>query len=205
MIAGLGFAAVLGAPYGRGMGTAGKSYKIGPGSGKLILKTSRQGLAAQVGHDLTIEVTRWSGEVVVAEDPADSSVRVTAETGSLKVLEGVGGVKPLSDRDKREIQQNARKNLDSDRHPQATFVSTRITADDRGGGTVDGTLTLLGKEHPLPLAVTSSGEGRYRATGRVVQSEYGIKPYTAFFGALKLADGVGVEVEVELEGAGNDE
>jgi len=29
----------------------------------------------------------------------------------------------------------------------------------------------------------------------VVQTEYGIKPYTAFFGALKLRDEVAVEFE----------
>ena len=41
------------------------------------------------------------------------------------------------------------------------------------------------------------GQNRYRATGTVVQSAYGIKPYTGFFGALKVRDAVDFEVEAE--------
>jgi hypothetical protein len=40
--------------------------------------------------------------------------------------------------------------------------------------------------------------GRYRGTATVVQSTFGLKPYVGFFGALKLKDEVGVEVEVTL-------
>jgi polyisoprenoid-binding protein YceI len=172
-------------------------HEIGPGNGKLILRTSREGLAAPAGHDLTIEVTRWSGELDLADPPERSSLKVTVETGSLRVLEGVGGVKPLSERDKREIIGNARKILDSDRQPRATFGSDRIA-----GGTVSGTLTIMGKERPLRFEVSQLSAGRYRARGQVVQSEYGIKPYTALFGALKLADPVGVEAEVDVSGDG---
>jgi polyisoprenoid-binding protein YceI len=178
-----------------------RGHRIGPERGRLILRTSRQGLAAQAGHDLTIEVVRWSGEVVLADDPAASTMAVTVDTGSLRVLEGTGGIKPLSERDKREIAQTARRLLDSDRQPEARFASTKITAEGRERGAVDGTLTLLGKEAPVRLEVTHLGNNRYRATATVVQSAFGIKPYTAFFGALKLADPVRVEAEVDLSGS----
>ena len=46
--------------------------------------------------------------------------------------------------------------------------------------------------------------GRYRGTGTVVQSAYGIKPYTAFFGALKVRDTVDVEVEATIPAPGDD-
>ncbi|MEU8262674.1 YceI family protein [Micromonospora sp. NPDC048999] len=39
---------------------------------------------------------------------------------------------------------------------------------------------------------------RYRATAVVAQSAYGIKPYSAFLGALKVRDDVEVEIEVDL-------
>jgi polyisoprenoid-binding protein YceI len=179
------------------MSASGRSHPVGPDRGKLTLRTSRQGLAAQAGHDLTIEVSRWSGEVRVADDAVDSSVEVTVEVGTLRVVEGKGGVKPLSDRDKREIAGTARKLLDTDRQPQATFSSDSVS-ESAGGGVIKGRLTLRGVERPLELAVTALGEGRYRATGTLAQSEYGIKPYTAFFGALKLADPVDIEAEVDL-------
>ncbi|GII00144.1 YceI family protein [Planobispora takensis] len=174
------------------------AISVGPARGTLILRTSRQGLAAQAGHDLTIEVTRWSGEAVVAEDPAASSVTVTADTGSLRVVAGSGGVKPLTEREKQEIAATARRLLGSDRRPEARFTSAEVSPGGDGGATVTGTLALLGRERPLRLEVAHLGGGRYRATGRVVQSEYGIKPYSAFFGALKLADAVEVEAELDL-------
>jgi polyisoprenoid-binding protein YceI len=176
------------------MAASGATHRIGPERGTIVLRTSRQGLAAQVGHDLTIEVSRWSGEVIAA---AGGTVEVTVELATLRVLEGKGGMKPLSDRDKREIAVTARKLLDADHQPQGRFSADQIT-EMSDGGTIAGRLTLRGVERPLELTVTALGAGRYRATGTVRQSEYGIKPYTAFFGALKLADAVGVEVEVDL-------
>lgn len=182
------------------MSDQGQHLRIGPQHGKLILRTSRQGLAAQAGHDLTIEITHWSGEVVLTDDLSTTTVKVTAETGSFRIVEGTGGLKPLSEKDKRDIAHTARKLLDTDRHPEVVFTSTAAVPDDAGGGTVDGILTVLGKDRPFRLDVARLAEGRYRCTGGVVQSEYGIKPYTAFFGALKLADRVEVETEVDLSG-----
>ncbi|MCE7006841.1 YceI family protein [Kibdelosporangium philippinense] len=171
--------------------------RIGPENGRLLLRTGRQGVAAQAGHDLTIEVTRWSGELVIADDLADSTLTVTAETASLRVLEGTGGIKPLSERDKREIGVTARRLLDTERHPEITFTSTKITANG-DNGTVDGTLSLHGRDRPLTLSVGHPSENVYTATGSVIQSEYGIKPYSAFLGALKLADSVSIEAEVDV-------
>ncbi|WP_394831014.1 YceI family protein [Pendulispora rubella] len=179
------------------MAEPGQRHRIGPEHGRLIVRTSRQGLAAHAGHDLTIEVTRWRGEVLLAEDRAASSVSVTVETESLRVLEGVGGLKPLSERDKREIEATAQRLLDVRNHPELHFVSTEIVFN-ASGAVIDGTLTLLGRARRLRLDVTSRGNGSYRGTGTVLQSEYGIKPYTAFFGALKLADAVVVEADVEF-------
>jgi polyisoprenoid-binding protein YceI len=163
------------------------SKRIGPDNGRLLLRTGRRGLAAGAGHDLVIAVTRWSGEV------SETAVTVTAETGSLRVIEGKGGAISLSERDKREIAATARKILQADRQPEITFTSTKVTAD-----LVEGTLTILGRDRPFQLKVVQPGENRYRGTGTVTQSEYGIKPYTAMLGALKLADPVAVEAEVDL-------
>ena len=174
------------------------THRIGPQTGRLILRTTRQGLAAQAGHDLTIEITSWSGEVELADDPAESSLTVTMQTGSLEVVEGTGGIKPLSERDKREIAGTIRKLLDTDRQPEATYRSTRVVADGNGAGTIEGELTLRGRTNPMRIEVTSTGEQHYRGTATVVQTEFGIKPYVGFLGALKVSDPVGVEAEVGL-------
>lgn len=177
--------------------TTGDAQSVGPEQGQLLLHTSRTGLAAQVGHDLTIEVSRWSGTIEVADDPQGSSVEITADLGSLNVLEGKRGVKPLSDKDRREIVGNARKILDVDRHGEARYTSTGVGPD----GTVEGSLQLHGVTKPFRLQVTDLGNGRYRAAGELLQTDFGIKPYSGFFGALKLADRVAVTAELDLSGA----
>nr|CTQ95818.1 hypothetical protein [Kibdelosporangium sp. MJ126-NF4] len=174
-----------------------RTVRIGPGHGKLLLRTGRQGLAAQAGHDLTIEVTRWSGELVLADELAESTLSVTADIGSLQVLHGKGGVKPLSEKDRREIVTTARRVLGADRHPDAVFRSSRIVVHG-DGGTVEGTLSLHGTERPVTLSVGHPSEDVYTVTGAVIQTEFGIKLYSAFLGALKLADSVTVEAEIDV-------
>ena len=155
-------------------------HKIGADRDRLVLRTSRDGLAASAGHDLTIEVTRWSGELTVGEDSAP------------------GGLKPLTDKDRRDIISNARKVLGVERFPEATFGSAAFKPGGSGGGTVSGTLTLHGQPGPVTLQVAEAGPDRYRVTGQVVQSAFGIKPYSGFFGALRVSDAVDVEADVDL-------
>lgn len=164
--------------------------QIGPEHGRLILRTSREGFAAGVGHDLTIEMAKWSGSLRIGAEPSASELTVTVEMGSMRIVEGTGGLKPLSELEKSEILRNVRKILSVDRYAKGTFVADKISDDE-----VEGTLSLMGRSHRLRLEYRLDGE-RYRATGTVRQTNYGIKPYSAFFGALKLADAVLVEAEL---------
>ncbi len=56
------------------------------------------------------------------------------------------------------------------------------------------------------MHVSQTGQDRYHAETTVVQSDYGIKPYTGFLGALRVRDAVDVAVDVDLsqpaDGAG---
>jgi polyisoprenoid-binding protein YceI len=174
-------------------------HEFGPDQGRITLRTSRDGLAASAGHDLTIDAARWSGALVVGADMEPVSLEVTVDLGALVVREGTGGIKPLSDRDKREISVTARKVLGVDRYPQATFTASGFEASpDRSGGVVAGSLTLAGQSRPVRLEVTEAGPSRYRATTTVRHSDFGIKPYSAFLGSLKVADAVQVEVNLDL-------
>ncbi|PWR06616.1 YceI family protein [Micromonospora sicca] len=172
--------------------------RFGPNNGRMLLRTSRKGVGSTVGHDLTIEVTDWSVELDVPETgPVDANATARVELGSLAVREGTGGARPLTDRDRREIENNARRTLDVDRHPTATFESSRVvTGDDHA--TISGTLTLHGVAAPIDVDVREVTPDRYRAATVVTQSAYGIKPYSAFLGALKVHDDVEVEIEVDL-------
>jgi polyisoprenoid-binding protein YceI len=154
-------------------------------------------MAAQAGHDLTIEATRWSGELTVGDDLAPTALEARIDMGALIVREGTGGIKPLTDRDRREIGATARKTLAADRNPESVFTATGFEPD-AGGGTISGTLTLAGATRPVTLKVSQTGQDRYRVTGSVVQSDYGIKPYSGFLGALKVRDAVSVEADIDL-------
>lgn len=176
-------------------------YQLGTDRGQIILRTGREGLGARAGHDLTIDVRRWQGELTVQDDRSPAKLEARIDLNSLTVLEGAGGAKPLTDRDRREIVVTARKVLAVDRHPEATFAATEFVPGTDGGGTIAGTLTLAGVSRPLRLTVQSTGPDRYHATGAVVQSQHGITPYRGFFGALKVRDAVDVAVDVDLSGA----
>jgi polyisoprenoid-binding protein YceI len=181
------------------MATHAGRHQLGAEQGRVTLLTSRDGLVAQAGHDLTIDAVRWSGELVVGADLSPTSLDVKVDLGALVVREGTGGIKPLSDRDKREISVTARKVLGVDRHPEATFAATGFeVSPDGSGGVITGSLSLAGQSRPVRLEVTQSGPGRYRATATVRQSDFGIKPYSAFLGTLKVSDAVQVEVDVDL-------
>ncbi len=162
------------------------------------MHTFRDGLAAQAGHDLTIEVGRWSGVLTVNDDLSPAGLDVKIDMGSLIVRSGSGGLKPLTDRDRREIAVTARKTLAADRHPEASFTATEFRPDADGGGLITGTLTFAGEARPLRLQVSKTGPGQYHAAGSVVQTEYGIKPYSGFLGALRVRDAVDFEADVDL-------
>jgi polyisoprenoid-binding protein YceI len=173
-------------------------HQLGPDRGRIILRTFRDGLAAQAGHDLTIEATRWSGVLEVNDDLSPAGLDVSIDMGALVVRDGTGGVKPLTDRDRREIAVTARKVLASDRHPEAGFAAAGFEPAAGGGGEISGTLTIRGQSRPLRVKVTQTGDGQYHAEATVAQSDYGIKPYTAFLGALRVRDAVEIVADVGL-------
>jgi polyisoprenoid-binding protein YceI len=181
-------------------------HQFGTDNGRITLRTSRDGLAAGAGHDLTIDAVRWTGELVLSDDRKPVSLTAKIDIGALVVRAGTGGLKPLTDRDKREIAVTARKVLAADRHPEATFTATAFEPGPDGmSGVITGTFTLAGQARPQRLHVSQTAPGQYKATTTVRQTDYGIKPYSGFLGALKVADAVEVEVEVDLSQAADEE
>jgi polyisoprenoid-binding protein YceI len=182
------------------MGSAG-AYRLGPESGRLLVHTTRTGLGARAGHDLTIEVTRWHGRATVdPATPANSSVTVEVDADSFEVREGTGGIKPLSDGDRAEIHKTLKEVLNTGQHPTITFRSTQVEGS-AGSFTLDGELTIMGVTRPVTVQGRVA-DGRVVGGAIVVQSQWGIRPYSAFFGALKLSDEVKVDFDVALTSHG---
>jgi polyisoprenoid-binding protein YceI len=70
---------------------------------------------------------------------------------------------------------------------------------DPGGttATVHGELALAGTSRPISFEVRNEN-GRLTGRTTVRQSDWGIKPYTALFGTLKVADEVEVAIDAGL-------
>ena len=175
------------------------TYEIGPNNASLKVRTTKAGLGARLAHDLTLEAKAWSGSITFDEaDLAGSSVEVTVAATSLAVVDSAGGVKPLSDGDRREIARNINeKALLTDKYPHITFRSTSINGQS-GTFTVKGDLTITGTTRPINLAVTVGGDGQVTVQASVVQTQFGIKPYSAMLGTLKISDEVEVRATLTL-------
>ena len=168
------------------------TYRFGPENSTLAINTSRTGAAAKAGHDLLIHVTDWEGSLALAADPAEARIELDADATSLHVREGTGGMQALDDDDRASI----RETIDDDvlKKQRITFRSTSVQPTD-GGLHVQGDLTLVGQTRPITFDVALTN-GTLSAVAVVKQTDFGMKPYSALFGALKVAD----EVKVTLAG-----
>ena len=167
------------------------TYKFGPDNASLHVETGRNGAAAKAGHDLTIDVQSWSATLEVGDS---SRLELSADSTSLHVREGKGGMQALKDDDKADI----RKTIDKDvlKKKDITFTSTSV--EPAGDGlTVNGDLEIAGTSKPLTFTLSDDG-GTLTGSATIKQSDWGIKPYSALFGALKVNDEVVVAVEGTL-------
>jgi len=162
---------------------------FGPDNARLTISTTRQGAAAKAGHDLTIEVGSWEATLDPEAQPA---LTLTADSRSLRVLTGTGGVKPLGEKDKSSIQQTI--NDEVLKGCAIEFRSSEVQSTP-AGMTVRGELSLNGRQGPVAFDLATGGDGRVTGTAKVTQTEFGMKPYSALFGALKLADDVHIDID----------
>ena len=165
---------------------------FGPANGTLRVRTGRTGAVARAGHDLLLEVGAWEAALELAGEATTLTLR--ADSGSLTVLEGTGGMMELGDDDKAAILQTIGEDVLTD--ADIEFRSTAVSASGEHYA-VSGELTLNGQARPLSFELEAPAGGPLRASATVTQTEWGIKPYTTLFGALKVAD----EVTVLFEGA----
>jgi hypothetical protein len=173
------------------------TFTLGPADGTLSVHTGKTGAAAKAGHNLRIEVRRWSATITLAEDPADSTMQLSADSRSLSVLEGTGGMSSLDEDDRSGITQT----IDEEvlKGTTIAFHSVSVTASPAGGGLrVEGELELAGSVAPIGFELTVGEDHRISARTVVTQTQWGMKPYSALFGTLKVHDDVEVALDAHL-------
>jgi hypothetical protein len=171
------------------------THILGPDCGTLTVLTGKGGAAAKAGHNLVIEVATWRATLEVGSETA---IALTADARSLRVLKGTGGIAPLGDDDKAGIARTIDEEVLAG--AAIAFRSTRV---ERSGRRLEvhGELELAGRRHPIDFALLAGDDGRLTGSAMVKQTDWGIKPFSALFGTLKVADVVEVAIDARVPSA----
>jgi len=174
-----------------------RTVEVNASSGECLVFTEKQGLLSKVAHDLKIRVTdfdiAWDGATLSARfDP--SSLRVVCAMA--KVRENPTA---LSDSDKKKIEKSIVADvLQARKHPAIEFESSEVVLEGKGYR-IKGDLTLHGVTRPISAKVNPSS-GRWSTQVSINQPDYGIEPFSAMLGTLKVKPKVRVRVSVPADG-----
>ncbi len=171
--------------------------------GELLVHTGVTGRAAKMGHRLTIRMNSWR-VTVWWEGSEPTAAELTVDVDSLQVLSGEGGVTPLSAPEKALVRANALKALDAGRFPRIRFNADDIEKTS-AGYRLGGTLEVHGqsRKRVIDVQVDDLGDSwRLSSEADVRQTEFGIKPYSMFLGAMKVADDVAVSFTADRSKSG---
>lgn len=171
-----------------------RTWSLDASSGELLIRTGVAGPAAKTGHRLTIAMRTWEARVDWrGKEPA--GVDLTVAVDSLEVIKGEGGVTPLGGPEKSIARSNALKSLDAKKFPQISFTASDVTKT-ADGYRISGAVEIHGKTRPqvVDLAVQDSGDAwTMSAQVAVIQTDFGVKPYSLLMGAVKVADQVTID------------
>jgi hypothetical protein len=153
--------------------------------------TFKDGLLSRLAHDLQIRATDW--EIVVDGDAVRgrfglAGLRVDGAVEHGRVIDG-----KLSSSDRAKIERTMADDvLELRRHPVAMFEGVL----DREALRVRGELTMHGRTVELaPLVIREDGD-RLVLEVSLMPSRWGIAPYRALAGALKLQDRVVIRLSL---------
>ena len=137
----------------------------------------------------------FSGEIITAEDPAQSSVTATIDLSSIDTRQ-----------EQRDAHIRSADFFDVDNHPQMTFRSTAVRTDG-ADWLVDGDLTIKGKTRPVTLALELNGFGPdayggtragFSARTEINRNEFGVDIKMPMDGGgVVVGDKISVELEIE--------
>lgn len=178
------------------------TYHLTANSGKLSVYTYKEGFLSAVAHDLLIEVNDFKVNINI-QDANTINGEAEIQANSLKVScamkDGQCQYDTLKEKDKADIEEATFKDvLHASKYPIITFRSQNITQKDEGIYRIKGELTLHGVTRPIEFdAKTTTGKD---LKGKVTlsQKDFGIKPYKALLGTLKVKNELDVAFDLTL-------
>ena|SRR5271157_2255754 len=174
-------------------------YVIDGRASRFTVRAFATGLLASMGHNPTIGIRNFSGEMNFSPDKLEAgSFRVVIKAASLSVQDDI------SDKDRREIERLMNQEvLEVAKFPEigyeAPAISVTKMSDMLYSATLNGSLTFHGvtRNQPISARVALFGS-MLRASGdfSLSQSDYNVKLVSVAGGALKLKDELKFSFEI---------
>jgi hypothetical protein len=161
--------------------------------------TFKEGILSYLAHDLRINVTSFA----VTVGGRDHFLEAYVDTRSLRVdcaMEN-GRERPdlLSERDREDINNNIIKDvLHTDKYPDSVLRSSSVKRKGENY-LVKADLSLAGRKQEISFEVRKEVGQRYAADVRLHLPEFGIKPFSALLGAIKIKPDIVVHIEIPAE------
>jgi polyisoprenoid-binding protein YceI len=166
-------------------------YVIDAKLSTFIVRAFSSGILGAFGHDPTIGITDFEGEVQFNPDAFDQAyLRLAIASSSLRVMDDI------SDTDRQEIQRRMENDvLEVDRYPEIVYECSQVSINGGGSGrywvALNGNLKLHGvsRSHLVSARLATNGE-TLRASGEFTlqQWDYGIRPPSIAGGAVSIKD-----------------
>lgn len=174
-------------------------YVVDARRSRFTVQAFATGILSAMGHNPTIGIRTFSGEVDFDPDAVETSgLKLTIQAASLSVQDDI------SDKDRREIERMMKGDvLEVAKYPEIAYESSSGSVTKLGdsmfSAALSGTLSFHGvtRNQPVTVRITTMGE-MLRASGdfTLKQSDYQIKPVSVAGGALKLKDEVRFSFEM---------
>jgi polyisoprenoid-binding protein YceI len=181
--------------------TKSRTYTIVAGESSFWVFAEKAGLFSALAHDHEIGIKSFTGKVVVPEAGASGgSLELEVNAQSLVVLD-----KKPSEEDKKKIYDSMHSEvLESAKYSKITFKSVSIGNVKPAGAemfsfTLTGDLTLHGVTKRIAVQVTAKITAQQlRASGKYTlkQTDFGIKPYSAAGGTVKVKNELVVNFDI---------
>ncbi len=188
-------------PAPAGAQTKSRTYTIVAGESSFWVFVAKAGLFSAIAHNHEIGVKSFTGRVVIPESgAAGGSLELSVDAKSLVVLD-----KKVSESDRVKIFNSMHGEvLESSTHQKIEFKSVSVsevkqTGDQAYSLILNGDLSLHGvtKRIAVPVTVTITPP-QLQATGKYAlkQTDFGIKPYSAAGGTVKVKDEVVINFKI---------
>jgi polyisoprenoid-binding protein YceI len=188
-------------------------YEVVPADTRVYARVYRGGRLEKLGHNHVVLFNDVQGYVFLGDEPDQSLFDVAVAVAdaeidppALRAEQGEGFETELSEHARARTRQNMLKEslLDAAAYPYVMLSSTSIGGSFREPRvTMAVTIKNVTRRVTIPVRLEREGD-RLVASGEfeLLQSDYGIEPFSALGGALKVEDRVELVFTITAEASG---